>query len=309
MKEAIALVSVLAFAACGPGLRGDDDRVADDDDGGGDDDPGPGEMRQCNQMDIILVVDDSGPMQEVQSNPATNFPIFANLLSSYTTPDGQKIDYRVAVTTTGRDLNYKIDLGGFQMTVNEQGDDGAFRSNCNASRRWLERDDPNMSQALSCRANVGTNGPSIEMPLLMSKWALDKRLADGTNAGFLRPDALLAIVMLTDEDDASTEQNNFTVRLSGNSPIDYNPTDHVAFLDQLKGHRSRWAAAAIAGDGNCTSSFGDAVNAARIKDFVNLANGNGTTQATFSSICEGNLTTGLQKALMLFQAACGGVIL
>jgi hypothetical protein len=248
-------------------------------------------------------------MAEEQSNLATNFPMFANLLSSYTTPDGQQIDYRVAVTTTGKDLSYKIDFGGMQLPFNENGDDGAFRNNCNSSRRWLERGDANMQQALACRANVGTGGPSYEMPLLMAKWALDKRMTDGTNAGFLRPDALLAIVMLTDEDDASTEQNNFVITPTSQPPIDYNPSDHIAFLDQLKGHRSRWAAAAIAGDGDCSSGFGDAVNAARLKEFVQKANSNGTQQATFSSICDGDLTIGLQKALMLFQSACGGVIL
>lgn len=309
MKAATVLFSVLALVACGPGLRGDDDGGGDD--GGGDDDGGGGttEPRQCNQMDIVFVVDDSGSMQEEQSNLATNFPMFANLLSSYTTPDGQKIDYRVAVTTTGKDLSYRIDFGGFQMPFTEDGDNGAFRNNCNVSRRWLEGSDANMQQALACRANVGTGGPSFEMPLLMSKWALGSRMTDGTNAGFLRPDALLAIVMLTDENDASTEQNNFVVTPTSQPPVDYNPADHIQFLDQLKGHRSRWAAAAIAGDGDCTSSFGDAVDARRLKEFVNLANSNGATQATFSSICEGDLTSGLQKALMLFQSACGGVIL
>ncbi len=143
----------------------------------------------------------------------------------------------------------------------------------------------------------------------MTKWALSDRVTDGTNAGFLRPDALLAIVMLTDEDDASTPQNNFQLTITSQPPIDYHPADLVAFLDGVKGHRSRWASTVIAGDGDCSSAFGDAANAARLKQFVQMANANGTTQASFSSICAGNLTTGLQAALSLFQTACGGVIL
>jgi hypothetical protein len=166
-----------------------------------------------------------------------------------------------------------------------------------------------MTAALSCRANVGTGGPSIEMPMLMSKWALSDRLADGKNGMFLRDDALLAIVYITDEDDQSTTQNNFTLTITGGSPIDWNPQDQVNFLDQLKGNRSRWAAAAIAGDGDCTSSFGDATDAARLKQFVMLANANGTTQAVFSSICDADLSIGLKKALDTFQAACGQIIL
>jgi hypothetical protein len=147
------------------------------------------------------------------------------------------------------------------------------------------------------------------MPMLMSKWALSDRATDGTQAGFLRDDALLAIVFLTDEDDQSTSQNNFTLSVGQNPPVDYNPQDHVNFLDQLKGNRTRWAAAAIAGDGDCSSAFGMAANAARLKQFVDLANSQGTTQAVFSSICAGDLTIGLKEALDTFQAACGNIIL
>jgi hypothetical protein len=304
-KVVSVFVVMLGLGACGPANRGDDGMGGDD--GTGTD--GGTEQRQCNKMDIVFVVDDSGSMEEEQGNLATNFPMFATLLSSYTTSDGQKIDYRVALTTTGRDIMYTTPGPFGQIQVSETGPDGEFLNNCGLAKRWLEPTDANMQQTLACRADVGIDGSGMEMPLLMTKWALEKRVAD-TNAGFLRDDALLAVVMLTDEDDSSTEQNNFDITFQNpNPPIDYNPADHVQFLDTLKGNRSRWAAAAIAGDGDCTSAFGKAANAARIKDFVNMANSQGTTQAVFSSICVGDLTIGLKQALDLFQAACGDIIL
>lgn len=302
-----ALVSVMAtlLIGCGPDARGGGG-------GGGDDTATPDATeatpRQCNKMDIIFVVDDSGSMGEEQSNLATNFPMFAGLLSSYRTMDGEPIDFRVAVTTTGRDLQYTISLGGTSLPMSEQGDDGAFRDSCTVGRRWIEPTDSNMSQVLACRANVGTGGPSYEMPLLMTKWALAERLADGTNAGFLREDALLGVVMLTDEDDASTVQNNFTVGATGASPVDFHPADLISFLDTLKGHRSRWAAGVIAGPTDCSSSFGDAAKATRLMEFVTQANAGGGVQASFSSICDGDLTNALQKTLDTFQTACGVVI-
>jgi hypothetical protein len=259
-------------------------------------------------MDLVFVVDDSGSMQEEQSNLGTNFPMFATLLSNYVTPDGQKIDYRIAVTTTGKDLMYTITNGPITLPQSENGDDGAFRNNCNMTKRFLEPTDANMQQVLSCRANVGTGGPSFEMPLLMTKWALDKQVANGTNAGFLRDDALLGIVMLTDEDDASTEQNNFNVTVTSQPPVDFHPADLITFLDTLKGHRSRWASGVIAGPTDCSSSFGDAAKATRLQDFVMQANSTGTVQANFASICDGNLTGALQKTLETFQTACGVVI-
>jgi hypothetical protein len=182
-------------------------------------------------------------------------------------------------------------------------------NDCGPQTRWLDKTDPSLNNDLSCRANVGTSGSSIEMPMLMAKWSLVDRAMDGTQAGFLRSDALLAIVMITDEDDSSTTQNGFTMDATGNTPKDFNPPDLVMALDTLKGNRTRWAAGVIAGDGDCSSNFGMAADGVRLKQFVTLANGNGTTQAVFSSICDGDLTIGLKKALDTFQSACGAIIL
>ena len=259
---------------------------------------------------IVFVVDDSGSMMEEQGNLATNFPMFANLLSSYVTTDGQHIDYRVGVTTTGRDLDYKISNGGITLPAPHQsGPNGAFMNDCGNAKRWMDSTDPDIATQLPCRADVGVDGNGNEMPMAMAKWALSLRIQDGTQAGFLRDDALLGVVMLTDEDDQSTEMNNFTITITQPFPMEYGPAEHVAFLDTLKGYRTRWASAVIAGDGDCTSQFGDAVNAQRLKDFVTQANNQGTTQAVFSSICAGDLTIALKQALDLFQAACGDIIL
>jgi hypothetical protein len=235
--------------------------------------------------------------------------MFADLLANYVTSDGQNIDFRVAVTTTGRDLDYVIDLGGgMTLPQHEDGDNGAFRNNCGVAKRFLEPTDANMNAALACRANVGTGGPGFEMPLLMSRWALSERVMDGTNAGFLRDDALLAIVYLTDENDSSTTANNWTIGFAGGDPApDWHPADQVQFLDVLKGNRTRWAAGVIAGDGDCSSSFGDAVDATRMKEFVNMATRRHHAGRVLS-ICAGDLTIGLRSAPYV-PGACGGIIL
>ena len=304
MRAALLLIVV---AACGPAMR---DRPGDDDSGSNTgSDVGSGTARQCDRMDIVFVVDDSGSMAEEQQNLATNFPMFAQLLSQYQV-NGMPLDFRVGLTTTGRTVSYNVAVPGFgTLPQSETGDNGAFKDTCGSTARFLQSSDPNVDQTLACRANVGTSGPSVEMPMLMSKYALGDRITDGTNGQFLRPDALLAIIYLTDEDDQSQTMDGFTLDASGNAPTDWNPSDQVAFLDQLKGDRTRWALAAIAGDGNCSSSFGMASDAVRLKQLVQLANGQGTQQAVFSSICDGDLTIGLKKALDTFQSACGQIIL
>lgn len=262
------------------------------------------ESDECQKMDIIFVIDDSGSMAEEQSNLAANFPKFVSKIESFKTKGGAKLDWRLAVTTTARNLNYTISTGFASLPMSEKGDDGAFRmsKDCGTTKRWVEKSDANASSAFSCLAKAGTGGASIEMPLEATKLALVDRVADGTNAGFLREDALLAVVILTDEDDCSREDNNFTIQ---NDRCDTMPnvqpvTHYKSVLDSAAKGEGRWATAVIAGDKACKSSFGDAIEAKRLKDFVALAGKNGT----FSSICDGDLTKALETALDTFDGAC-----
>jgi hypothetical protein len=268
--------------------------------------PPPAEPEECEKMDIIFIVDDSGSMKEEQSNLAANFPKFMDKIETFKTKGGSKLDWRVAVTTTGRDVAYTVQPPGFPTAIpmNEKGDNGAFRmkSECGTSRRWVEKSDANAASAFPCLAQVGTTGPSLEMPLYATQLALVDRMGDGTNAGFLREDALLAIVILTDEDDCSREDNNFTIASDscvGSS--DVKPVGlYNQMLDTVAKGAGRWATAVIAGQTKCESGFGSAIEAKRLKEFVGLAGKNGT----FSSICNGDLSVALEAALDTFDAAC-----
>ena len=133
-------------------------------------------------------------------------------------------------------------------------------------------------------------------------------MMDGTNMGFRRNDALLGIVILTDENDCSYEQS---VSLGLSESLCKDKLEPVAnykmFLDQYTGSPTRWAAAFIAGPGpgTCSSSFGGADEATRLIDLK----GQIGTNAVMSSICNADLSIGLKDALDLFQSACGGIIL
>jgi hypothetical protein len=60
-----------------------------------------------------------------------------------------------------------------------------------------------VKEAFSCIANLGTQGCGFEHTLEAARRAL----APGRNKGFLRPDALLAVVFITDEDDCSAQRS------------------------------------------------------------------------------------------------------
>ncbi len=310
-----ALGSSLLFClamGCGPSSGTGDDT------GGGDDAVEPdaqqyapdarpwsgdgGNTARCEKIDLLFVVDNSGSMGQEQTNLATNFPGFIEVI------EASGLDYRVAVTTTGVDYTYQMTtIPGFPPLPSsiDGGDNGAMLQPgaCAMATRWIDGTDPDPASKFSCAAAVGTDGPGDEMPLAAMRAAFDERMSDGTNAGFRRDDALLGIVFLTDEEDCSYEQS---VTLGfGQTLCDVQMetvSNYVAFLDQYTGDRARWAAAAIAGPGPgaCESDFGSADYASRLDEFVTMTGAN----AVMSSICSGDLTTGLADALELFSAAC-----
>lgn len=298
----------VAAAACSESERSFDPQsgTALNDGGGGfgSNDGAPAPNEECQKMDILFVIDDSNSMKEEQGNLAQNFPKFVDTMNTFKTKSGAKIDWRVAVTTTGRDAHITAATPIGPIPVDQKGDNGAFRDplGCGGEpRKWIEDDDANALGTFACVAQVGDQGPGYEMPLECMKLALVDRVADGTNAGFLRNDALTAVIILTDEEDGSRHDDGFTINLDGtSSDPGYTPVaEYVATLDSSVGV-GKWATAVIAGPTNCKSAFGDAAEAKRLKEFVALAGPNGS----FSSICSGDLTTAIQNALGTFDGAC-----
>lgn len=281
----------------------------------------PAMTQQCTKMDVLFIVDDSGSMAEEQSNLATNFPRFVEVLDAYRTETGEPLDYRLGVTTTGTDITTRISFPPSfplpPMEISEEGPEGQLLSGCGMTRPWIERSDGDVASTFSCLAQVGTSGSGVEMPLYALELALTERMVDGTNAGFLREDALLAVVILTDENDCSRLDDPIEIMiedpLSGGGTAAADECDpanpmiepvarFLGVVDTAKGDRGRWASAVIAGPGpgTCSSEFGDAQEATRLKDFVSMAGDN----AVFSSICDGDLSSSLMRAIETFQAAC-----
>jgi len=320
----LAATALLVACAPGSGVRGEDD---DDGHGGAPDadtnhgfidaapfvdaggfanDGGGNSNGACDKMDILFVIDNSGSMAEEQDALAAAFPQFVSVIESYVTSTGNHLDYHVGVTTT--------DHGDGLFP----GDDGALINVSKLTsaacpfpggRRFLQRGDANVPNAFSCAAKLGTDGSGFEMPLQSAKLALVDRMtgSPATNAGFLREDALLAIVLVTDENDCST------VSAPGflSSPATYcagslEPVaSYVAAFDTVKGgERARWATAIIAippGAGQCGGP--ESSENVRLKQFTDMTGPN----AVFTNICSGNMAMSLQQAFETFGVACENI--
>jgi hypothetical protein len=302
-----AIVMVVLACACGPAMTDDADDDTGSGGGSGSDDVGGGggsNTDGCTKIDLLFVIDDSGSMMEEQANLAANFPKMVSVL------DQSGLDYRLAVTTTSVDYSFVLTLPNGTFPVAETGlNTGTMLKTPAMTNRWIDKAEPNVSATFATLASVGTMGSGTEMPLAAIRAAFERRMMDNTNTGFRRPDALLGIVILTDENDCSYEgqvtfpDSNLAMCESMMEP----PASYKQFLDTYTGNATRWAAVMIAGPGPgaCSSTFGMAEEATRLIEFKNQVG----TNAIMSSICDGDLSNSLMDAMMLFESACGGIIL
>jgi hypothetical protein len=264
----------------------------------------------CTAMDILFVIDNSGSMLEEQQNLITNFPKFIEVLEEYGTP------YRVGVTTTAVNRSYKEEIPIFNIPtpMSTFGEDGVLQGlgKCTGMvDPWIDGPGPDVTSLFSCSALVGTDGSATEMPFAGMEAALEKQSAAGMpNEGFYRKDedSLLVVVLITDEDDCSVVPGGVTkVPLTGSSscggPGIYDPEDMFQFLIDLTGGEGRFVVVGIAGPKACDSPFGNADNAKRVNQLIDLCGEYGVQ----GDICAGDLWVSLRDALEVMQIACDDI--
>lgn len=135
------------------------------------------------KADILLTIDNSCSMAPYQNSLASNFAAFM----AYANQVG--VDYHMAVTTTD-------DGSG--------GEQGKFIYGSNHPDKILTPSSVNVTSQFAAKVNVGVTGSGSETGLSPSLKALSAPLIATQNAGFLRPDANLGVVVVTDAVDQST---------------------------------------------------------------------------------------------------------
>ncbi|MDP3153126.1 MAG: choice-of-anchor D domain-containing protein [Archangium sp.] len=159
------------------------------------------------EVDILLVIDDSCSMGEEQAALATNFAAF---MSSAATSNG---NWHIGVTTT--DIFTK--KGVLERT--------------STNPATLTPTTPNVASLFAQKVQVGTTGAGYEQALAAMSLAITNPNRTGANAGFLRTDAALAVVIVTD-----------AVEQSPNSVGSY-----LATLRAAKGNRSELVSVSVVG--------------------------------------------------------------
>lgn len=238
------------------------------------------------KIDILFVIDNSCSMGDDQALLIQNFGSFIKFASTL------QVDFHIGVTTT--DVSGGGPFGSQYAPGELVGP---------ANNKILTSSTPQLQDAFRQRASVGTSGGGAEAGLEGAKLALSHPLATtGANKGFLRKDASLSIITVSDEPDQSTNSVQFYINFFKNIKGFKNPDllrfNAVIGVDQttLKGTKCT----ASGGQGGATSN-------GRYLAVVQ------STRGVVASICDQNwsntlsnigaVTFGLKKQFLLSRIA------
>ena len=235
------------------------------------------------KVDVLFVIDNSGSMGEEQTNLSDNFNTFVQIATLW------QNDYHLGVVTTdmdaGKDTGKLREAGGTRVITNMT---------------------PNGTNLFKSMAKVGTNGASEEQGLAAAEAALTlpnvydsgkacstdadckgdgfcvaspdggAKACGGHNRGFLRKQAGLEIVFVSDEEDSSPAALKY----------------YANFFWSLKGaaNKGLFHAHAIVGLSNSGSSGG--CDAQKGNRYITIANDSGGKTA---SICDKSFSSTLQN--------------
>ncbi len=161
-------------------------------------------------LDILFVIDNSGSMAGEQASLAANFPTFISVLQQI---EGGLPNIRLGVLSSNVGAAGQASVPGCAGS----GDDGNLlvRAGCTGLTGQFISDvadaaapggrrknyTGDLDTLFSCMAQLGTGGCGFEMHLE----SVYRALQPGKNPGFYRDGAYLAVIIIADEDDCSTE--------------------------------------------------------------------------------------------------------
>lgn len=170
------------------------------------------------KLDILWVVDNSGSMDSSQTNLTASFSSFINRFQSL------NYDFKMAVISTdawranyvannsNKEVLRSLRIGRLNFTTNPYTwatmsckNQVEKDNNACTGVRIMDKDTFELSNAFVLNATQGTNGTGDERAFSSIQTVLDHT----DNADFRRPDAALAIIIVSDEDDFSANTSTF----------------------------------------------------------------------------------------------------
>jgi len=155
----------------------------------------------CRKVDFLFVVDNSGSMSAQQTQLLASFSGFITAIQA--SLEGTVDSYHVGVITSDNYSGNQPGCTSLGNLVTQTSGFGALGQVCTpfaeGNRFATEMDD--LELKFPCMAQVGTSGSGIEQPVTATMAALDpaNAVAGACNENFLRDDAILVLIILTDD--------------------------------------------------------------------------------------------------------------
>lgn len=227
------------------------------------------------KVDVLFVIDNSGSMMEEQDAIGRNFSSFLKFALA------QGIDYHIGVTTTG----IAPSPGGWSSCPGgvEGGEAGRLFPVDNSSPRIITPSTPNAQTVFANNVKVGVCH-WLEQGMEAAYRALSAPLVNNAddprtpismdgNGGLLRPDAKLAVVYVSDEEDQSPQTVEF----------------YATHLNSLKANPAQISVSAIVGPQDLASCPTASSSGLRYMDLALRTGG------VIESICTADWASSLEK--------------
>lgn len=156
----------------------------------------------CKKVDLLFVIDNSGSMADEQIILVNSFPDF---VSEMQTKLVDTESYHVGVISSDSNIYNGAGCQQYGGLVNQTGGIDSSNSTCGpyaSGKNWMSEAD-DLQTKFACAGQVGTGGDGNEQPMYAMLQAVQpQNNAPGTcNDGFIREDALLIVIHITDEED------------------------------------------------------------------------------------------------------------
>ncbi|WP_437817005.1 hypothetical protein [Sorangium sp. So ce1078] len=234
----------------------------------------------CEHVDVVFALDNSSSMgEEKESMRDVVFPAFAQALLDIS---GIK-DFRAAV----------LDACPQPANFHTRGVGGecSFQS----GKPWMESSSTDIISEFQCAADVYSDDVQCsgnnddEQPASAVAASLEPPFSQEENAGFLRNDALLVVVAITDEDEQPVPQQE-------------PQAIHDRLVAAKGGEGKNVVFLGIGGATDCEGAYGSADEADNMQRLVDTFAAD--NRGFFWDLCEGHLEDGLTNALTAIEEAC-----
>lgn len=239
----------------------------------------------CKRVDVLLSIDNSGSM--VEELAALSGPVFDSFPQALLSVGNGLDDFQLAV----------IDACNNPANLHDTGAGGAC--NFSTGTNYMSSSSPDLIDEYHCVTALTQSGymgmaddcsgnNDDEQPASTAAEAVSAPAVSGANAGFVRDDAVLFVVAITDEDEQPVP--DATAQAIADKLIAAKGTvNNVVFLG-------------IGGGSDCEGPYGGAVDAVRLREVAELFAAEG--RGLFWDLCQGDLEQAFQVALGVVDSAC-----